>query len=71
MITPYREQSTHYPEPKFAGPTPGYGLFARHVAGLSLYNVQFELMRPDERPDIVLEDVTNFSNTCAVPSIIN
>ena len=56
---PYREQGTNYPEPRWAGPTPAYGLFARHVDGLRLRNVKFELMRPDERPDILLEDVIN------------
>lgn len=62
VIKPYREQGSNYPEPKFAGPTPGYGLFARHVNGLKLRNVEFELISPDERPCIVLEDVENFSN---------
>ncbi len=57
--TPYREQSTHYPEPRWAGPTPAYGLFARHVDGLRLRDVSFELMRPDERPDMVFDDVKN------------
>ena len=51
VTTPYREQGTNYPEPRWAGPTPAYGLFARHVDGLHLQNVKFELMRPDERPD--------------------
>ena len=59
VATPYREQGTNYPEPRWAGPTPAYGLFARHVDGLHLRNVKFELMRPDERPDIILEDVVN------------
>ena len=59
VTTPYREQGTNYPEPRWAGPTPAYGLFARHVDGLHLHNVKFELMRPDERPDIILEDVVN------------
>ena len=62
VTTPYREQGTNYPEPRWAGPTPAYGLFARHADGIRLHNVQFELMRPDERPDILLEDVTNFKN---------
>ena len=57
--TPYREQGTNYPEPRWAGPTPAYGLFARHVDGLRLQNVRFELMQPDERPDIIIEDVKN------------
>jgi hypothetical protein len=53
-------RGTNYPEPRRAGPTPAYGLFARHVDGLHLQNVKFELMRPDERPDIILEDVTEY-----------
>ncbi len=61
VTTPYREQSTNYPEPRWAGPTPAYGLFARHVDGLRLDHVEFELLRPDERPDIVLEDVKRAS----------
>ena len=59
VTKPYREQGTNYPEPRWAGPTPAYGLFARHVDGLHLQNVEFELMRPDERPDIILEDIVN------------
>lgn len=58
----YREQGTNYPEPRWAGPTPAYGLFARHVDGLQLRNVKFELMRPDERPDIILEDVKDYDS---------
>ena len=58
---PYREQGTNYPEPRWAGPTPAYGLFARHVDGLTLRNVQFELQKPDERPEIVTDDVLNFT----------
>ena len=58
VTIPYREQGTNYPEPRWAGPTPAYGLFARHVDGLKLHNVEFELLSPDERPNIILEDVT-------------
>lgn len=58
---PYREQGTNYPEPRWAGPTPAYGLFARYVDGLTLRNVQFELLRPDERPEVITEEVENYS----------
>lgn len=58
---PYREQGTNYPEPRWAGPTPAYGLYARHVDGLTLRNVQFELLRPDERPEVITDDVKNYS----------
>ena len=55
----YREQGTNYPEPRWAGPTPSYGLYARHVDGLKVDNVSFSLMQPDERPAVLLEDVKN------------
>ncbi|MCR5362315.1 MAG: exo-poly-alpha-D-galacturonosidase [Bacteroidales bacterium] len=55
----YREQGTNYPEPRWAGPTPAYGLYARHVDGLRLRNVRFALQRPDGRPAIQLDDVKN------------
>ena len=53
----YREQGTNYPEPKFAGQTPAYGLYARHVVGLHVNDVSFRYERPDYRPAIVLDDV--------------
>jgi len=59
----YREQGTNYPEAKFAGPTPGYGLFARHVKGLTVDNVRFTLQRDEERPPVVLEDVSDYEIT--------
>ena len=66
VTTPYREQGTNYPEPRWAGPTPAYGLFARHVDGLKLHNVDFELLSPDERPDIILEDVITHNRYNAI-----
>ncbi|MDO4160919.1 MAG: glycosyl hydrolase family 28 protein [Prevotellaceae bacterium] len=57
----YREQSTHYPEPRFAGPTPAYGLFARHVDGLDVNHVAFSTIKPDYRPAVKLDDVKNVS----------
>lgn len=53
----YREQSTHYPEPRFAGQTPAYGLFARHVEGLHVNDVTFTYARPEYRPAVMLDDV--------------
>ena len=55
----YREQGTNYPEPRFAGPTPAYGLFARHVDGLTVHNVKFTTMKPDYRHRMVLQNVKN------------
>ena len=53
----YREQGTNYPEPKFAGETPAYGLYARHVEDLHVNDVTFRYERPDFRPAVVLDDV--------------
>ena len=53
----YREQGTNYPEPKFAGQTPAYGLYARHVEELHVNDVTFTYQRPDYRPAVVLDDV--------------
>ena len=57
----YREQGANYPEPKFAGWTPAYGLYARHVDGLYVDDVTFRYERPDYRPAVVLDDVENAS----------
>lgn len=52
----YREQGTNYPEPKFAGFTPSYGVFARHVRGLKLTNLNFSVEKPEGRPMLRFED---------------
>ncbi|MFH0991097.1 MAG: glycosyl hydrolase family 28-related protein [bacterium] len=46
-----------YPEPRRIGVTPGYGLFARHVRGLELSDISFNLEREDFRPVMVCVDV--------------
>lgn len=55
----YREQGANYPEPKFAGRTPAYGLYGRHVEGLYINDLTFTYARPDTRPAILLDDVDN------------
>lgn len=55
----YREQGTNYPEPRFAGPTPAYGLYARHVDGLDANHITFRTERTDLRPAVQLDDVRN------------
>lgn len=47
-----------YPEPSMFGRTPAYGLWARHVRGLRLNDVELTTSSPDARPDKVFEDVT-------------
>ena len=51
------EAVDQYPEVKTFGPKiPAYGVWARHVKGLKLKNVTFELKNPDARPKIICED---------------
>ncbi len=51
------EAIDQYPEVKTFGPKiPAYGVWARHVRGLKLKNVTFELKNPDARPKIICED---------------
>lgn len=56
----YPELDATYPEPKHLGPTPAYGLYARHINGLTLDNVKFDLKNPDQRKEIILDNVKGF-----------
>ena len=46
-----------YPEPMLFGPLPAWGLYARHVTGLQLRDIQLRTLSADARPPVVLEDV--------------
>ncbi len=54
------EHERGYPEPSMFGDIPASGLFARHVNGLKLHDVEFHLLAPDARPEVVTEDVTGY-----------
>jgi hypothetical protein len=41
------------------GTLPAYGLYARNVKGLMLHNVRFDVHRPDVRPAVVLDHVSD------------
>lgn len=45
-----------YPEYFMFGVLPAYGLYAHHVKGLILNNVQFDVAGPDLRPAVVVDD---------------
>ncbi len=47
-----------YPEPSMFGRTPVYGLWARHVRGLTLKGFSVTTTTPDARPQTLFEDVT-------------
>lgn len=48
-----------YPASYMFGVLPAYGLYARHVRGLSLHDVRFDLAAPDLRPAVVCDDVAD------------
>ncbi len=46
-----------YPEPSRFGTIPSYGMFARHVKGLTVDHVEFRYAKDEHRPAITLDDV--------------
>jgi hypothetical protein len=46
-----------YPDVRFFGRLPSYGMYCRHVNGLSLNHVEFRAVKGDGRPAIVCDDV--------------
>ncbi len=66
-----------YPEPYRFGTMPSYGFFVRHVKDIQFNNVEVTLLKDDQRPAFILDDVKgaefNFvkaSKTAGVPSLI-
>lgn len=57
QLDPPEDEQGDYPEPGRLGNMPAYGLFARHVTGLTLRNVNVSYAAPDLRPAVVLDDV--------------
>jgi polygalacturonase len=51
------EAAGDYPQAPMFGPLPASSIYARHVNGLALRNVELRTERPDERPALVLDDV--------------
>jgi polygalacturonase len=52
-----KELGTGYPEPRTKDVTPAYGLFARHVKGLELANINFSFQKEDLRPALSFADI--------------
>jgi polygalacturonase len=52
-----KELDKGYPEPSNLGAMPAYGLFARHVSGLELANVNVGFENDDLRPAMVCSDI--------------
>lgn len=53
------EDEFRYPEQWFFGILPAWGLFARHVDGLTINNLEMELATEDKRKRCIFEDVKN------------
>jgi hypothetical protein len=61
------EMPLAYPEyDMFGDVLPAYGIYARHVRGLTLDDVHMTPLRPDARPAKVFIDVTDATRTVAV-----
>jgi hypothetical protein len=58
------EMRDHYPEYHMYGTLPAYGIYLRHVKGLTFENITLDTATPDLRPALVGEDVEGleFSN---------
>jgi hypothetical protein len=52
-----KELGTGYPEPGKIGTMPAYGLFARHVRGLELEDIDVSFEKEDLRPTMMCIDV--------------
>ena len=51
------EVISKYPEENMFGNLPAYGLYCRHVRGLRLEGLNFQLENPDPRPALITDDV--------------
>jgi len=51
------EMESGYPEPQLFGVLPAWGLFARHVAHLTVRGMELRTQEPDQRPAVFLDDV--------------
>lgn len=74
-IVPEYEKT--YPEPGHFGIIPSYGMFARHVKGLTVHNIETRFATEDLRPAVILDDVSDATFDLArlqhapgVPSIV-
>jgi polygalacturonase len=62
------EREAVYPEFSMFGELPSWGLYVRHVKGLTMKNVKLSIEAPDYRPAIVFDDVENLDiKTLIIP----
>lgn len=58
-LTEVPEREAVYPEFSMFGELPSWGLYVRHVEGLTMKNIKLCIEAPDYRPAIVFDDVGN------------
>lgn len=51
----------HWPEFYLTGTLPSFGIYARHLDGLHLENINIHTVHRDERPAIIFDDVSNIT----------
>ena len=71
------EMTREYPEPSMLGILPAYGMYARHIQGLTLRDVTLKYKVEDRRPAIVLDDAAavrfigvNVATAARIPAIV-
>ncbi|MBI9057230.1 MAG: hypothetical protein JEZ01_05615 [Labilibaculum sp.] len=52
----------HSPEFYSIGTLPAFGVYARHIDDLHLENINIHILSSDERPAVIVDDVTKFYN---------
>ena len=56
---PVPERENEYPDAGRFGDLPAYGLYCRHVEGLVLDGINLSFSEPENRPALILDDVSN------------
>jgi hypothetical protein len=62
------ENEGNYPEPDMFGVMPAYGFYLRHVKGVTMQNVEMSTLKPDARPAVITDDVTNLRSSGVIAS---
>lgn len=55
------ENRDDYPEFSMFGELPAWGVYIRHADGITIDNLKLKIKKPDYRPAIVCDDVTNLT----------
>ena len=61
MVADVLEMEEKYPEATMFGTLPSYGLFIRHVNGISLRDIKFDYVIEDNRPAVICDNVSEIT----------